>query len=65
MRKDLRADSPLIFRPKVVPDLAAMERLQEKREAFSYVPEEGFHRDRVQPRLFPRIPDNSPLWLRA
>lgn len=59
------ADSILLFRPKVAPDPRVMETLKKKIESFSYIPAEGFHRDKVQPRRVPLAPYSPPPWLFA
>lgn len=56
-------DSTLVFRPRVAPDPVAMAMLKKKIESFSYIPSEGFHRDKVQPRLTPIAPYTPPPWL--
>lgn len=65
MGKGLQVESMLVFRPKVVPDMAAMELLRKKLEAFSYVPQDGLHRDKIQPRRVPRTLDRASARLRA
>lgn len=62
MRKELQAD---VFHPKVVPDIVMMELLKKKIESFSYTPQEGFHRDKVQSRITPLAPYTPPHWLFA
>jgi hypothetical protein len=39
------------FRPKVTPDPIAAAELEKRMRAVRYVPESGFHRDRVQQQL--------------
>lgn len=65
MKHGLQADPPLLFRPRVTPEPAAMESLQKKLAAFSYTPEQGLHRDKVQPRLRPVESIRTPSWTGA
>lgn len=65
MKKGLRVEATGVFRPRVTPDPTMMELLQKKLEAFSYVPEDGLHRDKIQLRCTPRSLDRSHPWLRV
>jgi hypothetical protein len=50
MWRELRAYSSVV-RPKVVPDSSAMDALERKLAGLSYRPSNGFHKDRLQPRV--------------
>lgn len=63
MKPSFQAGSQLLFRPKVTPEPAAMESLQKRIAAFSYSPEDGLHRDKIQPRLRPLASASVPSWL--
>jgi hypothetical protein len=39
-----------VMRPRVTPDPARAEELLRRMNSMSYSPENGFHRDRAQPR---------------
>ena len=39
-----------VMRPRVTPDPARAEELMRRMSSMSYSPENGFHRDRAQPR---------------
>lgn len=60
MKQNLQASAPLLFRPRVTPEPAAMESLQKRMAAFCYTPEGGLHRDKIQMRLQPVAARRAP-----
>lgn len=63
MKRSFQAGSQLLFLPKVTPEPAVMESLQKRLAAFCYRPEDGLHRDKIQPRLRPLASARAPSWL--
>jgi len=40
-----------VVRPKVIPDSSVMDALERKLASLSYRPSNGFHKDRLQPKI--------------
>lgn len=48
----MKPSRPPLARPRVTPDPGQAAALEQKMKALTYCPENGFHRDRSQDRVF-------------
>ena len=48
----IKPSRPSVARPRVTPDPSQAAALEQKIKALNYCPENGFHRDRSQDRVF-------------